>query len=280
MLNLFAQWMSLLGKHLCKYYFYSFIAGVPLLVQANEPIKVTFIADDSYPPYSFVENEEIKGIYVDIIKAAAKKLAKHYQIEIIAMPWKRGLLSLEKSEHFAIIPPYKHKSKRPYIWPYSNALFLETVVAFCHKDVSLEDAINSKESQQVLQVGMNAGFLILNKELKAAQAKGLIRIWENKNTSANIMKLLFRRIDCYINDRISTLWQLEELQKQSEEVDFSNIQETYLVMEKTAHIGYVRGEIAKYPYKADFIKKMDDALLEVQKTGISSNIINKYLSHH
>ncbi|QBG34375.1 transporter substrate-binding domain-containing protein [Litorilituus sediminis] len=272
--------MSLLGKHLCKYYFYSLLFGVSFFVQASEPIKVTIVADDSYPPYSYLENEEIKGIYVDIIKAAAKRIAKYYQIEIITMPWKRGLVSLENSEHFAIIPPYKRKAKRPYIWPYSTALFLETVVAFCHKDVSLEDAINSKGSQQVIQVGMNAGFLILNKELKTAQAQGLIRIWENKNTSANIMKLIFRRIDCYINDRVSTLWQLTELQKQHAEVDFSNIQETYLVMEQTAHIGYVREGIAKYPYKADFIKKMDDALLEIQKIGISNNIINKYLSHH
>lgn len=279
LLSLLPRNMFCYARRVCVGVFLWGLAGASFFVKASEPIKVTIVADDSYPPYSYIESGELKGIYVDILKAAAQRLAKDYQIELVAMPWKRGLLSLEKSEHFAIIPPYKHKTKRPYIWPYSQALLSETVVVFCHKDIALLDAITSQSNKHTLQIGVNAGFLILNDELKDARAKGKLRIWENKDTSANIMKLIYKRIDCYVNDRMSTLWQLTQLQKHNIDLSFQDIQEKYVVMEQTAHIGYVKEAENAYPYKADFIEKMDEALVQVRNSGILDSIVDKYLSN-
>ena len=35
-------------------------------------VKVEILTDDDYPPYSYVLNGETKGIYIDLVKKAAK----------------------------------------------------------------------------------------------------------------------------------------------------------------------------------------------------------------
>lgn len=44
-----------------------FMSGV---IHAKEPVKVSILADDSYPPYSYVKGGELTGIYVDLVREA------------------------------------------------------------------------------------------------------------------------------------------------------------------------------------------------------------------
>ena len=73
--------------------------------------EVIIVADDSYPPYSYVENNELRGIYIDLINLAAQRLAKDYKIKFVAMPWKRALQEVKLGNAFAVIPPYIHSHK-------------------------------------------------------------------------------------------------------------------------------------------------------------------------
>ena len=51
-----------------------FIIIFPLIIFAKENNAIQIGFDDDYPPYSFVLNNELKGIYVDIIKLALQKI--------------------------------------------------------------------------------------------------------------------------------------------------------------------------------------------------------------
>ncbi|MDO9194374.1 MAG: transporter substrate-binding domain-containing protein, partial [Undibacterium sp.] len=53
--------------------------------------KVVLEMDNDYAPYSFVENGELKGLYVDLLKSIAARLAPTYDVQLQAIPWKRGL---------------------------------------------------------------------------------------------------------------------------------------------------------------------------------------------
>ncbi len=243
--------------------------------------QVTLLADDAYPPYSYIENGQAKGIYVELINKAAEKLKPYYQIKIVAVPWKRGLKALETGSAFALFPPYRHIEKRPYIWPYSIAMLSETVVAFCYKDIELSSYIykDLENLPQPLNIGINAGYEILNKELQIAKAKGTIKVWENKDTRSNIIKLLRKRLDCYINDRFSTLWELKHLRQSSSnnELNFNEISEMLVVMTQTAHIGYSDSKNHKYPFKEDFIKRMDEALSSLYNSEDYNHILADYI---
>jgi len=57
-----------------------------LAYQANaEPWRIG--ADQNFPPFTFVENGALKGIYVDIVKAAMKETGIEYKIS--TYPWAR-----------------------------------------------------------------------------------------------------------------------------------------------------------------------------------------------
>lgn len=241
--------------------------------------EVTILADDSYPPYSFVENGKLQGMYVDIVKEAAKLLEPNYKVNVVAYPWKRALHELEEGTAFALLPPYKHIEKRPYIWPYSIPIVQEVVVAFCHKDINLVEQIDPKANKSIdpLLIGINAGYLILNQELEKAEKAKKIIVRENKSTFANIMKLFFNRLDCYLNDRHSTYWELSQLTKERE-INFDNIKETLVVMSQTGHIGYTSTPTHNFLFKDDFTPRMDKALSSVLSSSKYQQIVNRYIT--
>ena len=233
-----------------------------------EPILITILADDDYPPYSYVERGELKGFYIDLLNDAAKLLAPKYQIKLEGVPWKRALMSIEQGKAFAIVPPYLHIEARPYINPYSVPLADEVVVTYCHKHIALDDILKSSTIHETkLHLGMNAGYILLNEKYYQALNLGNIKIWENKSTEANLMKLLTNKIDCYVNDRLSIKSALSQIKHEIKGIDINSVVEKDEISRKTAHIGYSNSDI--YPYKADFINRMNQAIL--QKQQLNSN---------
>jgi polar amino acid transport system substrate-binding protein len=246
-------------------------------IHAAEIQKLTIVADDSYPPYSFIEHGTLKGVYVDIIRESAKLLSDHYEVKVIAVPWKRGLLEIKEGRAFAILPPYKHIKERPFIWPYSQPIMTEEIIAYCHKDIELLKHLQQANEKKYnpLNIGINAGYLILNKEFQYAKKMKSIIIKENRSTLANIMKLYSRQLDCYLNDQLSTEWEIAQIPKKRN-IHLSKIRKALRVMSKTAHIGYTNSKHHTFQFKDDFVLKMDEAMLKVISSDKYQEIINRY----
>lgn len=119
--------------------------------------------------------------------------------------------------------------------------------------------------------------MIFSEEIKLAIADKKMLVWENKSTNANILKLQSQRIDCYLNDRLSIQYELLRLNKASE-LTFDDISESLIVMTQSAHIGYSDSANDDFPFKSDFIQRMDSALTQIKATKQYENIIAKYLS--
>lgn len=254
---------------------YSFI--INFNINAQEIQKVTILADENYPPYTYLEDGEMKGIYVDIVMESAKLIGSSYKVEIVGVPWKRGLETIKAGKALAILPPYKHVEKRRYMWPYSLPLMTENVVAFCHKNIDIFKYIRNpnKEIKTPLNIGINTDYLILNKELELAAELNNIILRENKSTSSNIMKLYFGRIDCYVNDKLSTLWELSKIST-DRDVSFDNIKEASFVIPQTAHIGYTNSDSHNFPFKNDFVQRMDKALSKFISSDKYQEVITRY----
>jgi len=249
---------------------------LPIALQAcwAESIKVKIVADDDYPPYSYVENGHLKGLYIDLISKASQQLLPEYEVSLEAMPWKRALMKLEQGEEFAILPPYKHESKRPYIGPYSLSLYTEKVVVYCRKDISLESAFSGVEKPiKSISLGINAGYLLLNKKYQNAVDNEAIKLHPNKSTEANLLKMVLGRIDCYINDEMTIKKGLQQIFEDDETGEIAQYELKELISKNTAHIGYTKSHTELYPYKEDFIIKMNNAL----DTILANGYIEEYL---
>ncbi|HVK93676.1 MAG TPA: transporter substrate-binding domain-containing protein [Noviherbaspirillum sp.] len=240
---------------------------------ANSAEKVIIYGDDDYAPYSFVENGQLKGIYVDILKKAIEKMPSTYQIELQPVPWKRGLAELESGTGFGLFPPYMKKKERPYINPYSVPMLKEEVVLFCRDDVMASPRKKIPDDFTGLTIGVNAGFNI-SEGLSAGAKSGKLNLAESKGNDSNLKKLAGKRIDCYANDRGSILYTAKKLRSDPQFGNFK-MSEAAVISGEDGYIGYSAN--TKVPYKADFIEKMNAALETVKKEGVVAKAVDAYL---
>lgn len=172
---------------------------------AQTPISVTVLCDASYPPYSYAENGEAKGLYSDILRAAFARMPG-YRVSIRPVPWPRGLAAVEKGTAFALFPPYYRPVERPWM-DYSRPILEESVVAFVRSELAQQRAIEDFPAAYAgLRVGLNRGFnIIAAPDYKRMLAAGQVQQSYASDNRTNLLQLKRQRIDVYINDRLSIL---------------------------------------------------------------------------
>lgn len=248
------------------------LLGLCPAVMAHAVEKVILYGDEDYAPYSYVENGEFKGMYVDLLKKAAQRLAPEYEIELRPRPWTRGLLELQRGTSFALFPPGL-KKERPYIEPYSIPLYRETVVLFCNEDVMKTSHKKFPEDFAGLHIGVNAGFLLSERLMNAANS-GLLQLDSAKGNEANIKKLALKRVDCYASDRGAALYSAKRIRPYLDTLGFKMREAVELSGENT-YIAY--SMYNNPPYKADFVQKMNEAIAAIKKSGEVEKIEDAYL---
>ncbi|WP_083700050.1 ABC transporter substrate-binding protein [Shewanella sp. UCD-KL12] len=245
-----------------------------------EDIEVTLYADSNYPPYSYTERGELKGIYSQIIKLATSRM-KGYKVNLVAVPWKRGLRLIENGEGFAIYPPYFHVEKRPYIWPYSMPILDERVIVMCREELFFRALrLNWPEDYYGLIIGINSGFHLGGEAFWQAVKDEKITVSEAKGNRENLLQLGLKRIDCYLNDRISILWELKQLKLAGEYDEGGKhaiLMEGATVSIEQGFVGYTAMDDGKYPFKENFKKQLDMIIYDMRRTGEMQKIVNDFL---
>lgn len=234
--------------------------------------KITLYGDENYAPYSYVEGGRFKGMYVDILNAAAQRLKPAYDITLLPVPWKRGLADLEFGSAFALFPPGL-KRERTYIDRYSVAIYRETVVVFCNDAVMAVPRKTFPDDFAGLTVGVNLGFLLSDRLMQAAKL-GTVKLESAKNNDANLKKLAGRRIDCFASDRAAARYAARQLESYFASSGFK-LQEAVELSGEDTFIGYSAKN--RPAYRADFIARMDSALEAMKRNGQLAKIVAEYL---
>jgi len=256
-----------------------FVIGPPALYAAD--IQVTVYADNNYPPYSYEEKGEVKGIYTKILAEAFSRIPG-YKVTIKAYPWKRGLKMLEDGKGFAIYPPYFRAKQRPYIWPYSIPVLNEKVVVFCRKGVLTKSRrLHWPEDYFGLRIGRNAGYELGGKRFWNAVKNGKITVEDAAGNRENLLKLGLKHIDCYMNDRLSILWtwnQLKASGKYDEHKGYAALLEGATITTEQGFLGFTNRDQGKFDYKDDFVKKFDTIIYEMRRSGEIQRMVQRFLA--
>nr|WP_294863978.1 transporter substrate-binding domain-containing protein [uncultured Pseudogulbenkiania sp.] len=251
------------------------LAALLVTLSCDAAEKVVLYGDDSYPPYAYLEDGQFKGVYVELLQAAANRMAERYQLELVPTPWRRGLSMLESGEAFALFPPYR-RAERTFIDTYSAPLYRERVVVVCN------DRTMSKPRQRFprdfgdVTIGVNAGFA-LSGVLVAARQNHSVRIDEANGNAVNLRKLALNRIGCYANDSLSIRYTLRRMKNETPhfpELDALTLHEVAELSGEEAYVGFSRR--ASPPFKADFIKRLDATLQALQQEGEVDRILARY----
>lgn len=245
---------------------------------AATPIPVTILCDNGYPPYSYAENGRAMGLYNDILRAAFARMPA-YQVEIRPVPWRRGLAELEQGRAFALYPPYHRPLERPYI-DYSRPILEERVVVFVRANVARSHRIDDFPAAYAgLRIGLNEGFSVVqDPRYRRMLERGQLAESFAKDNRSNLLKLHLGRIDAYINDRLSILWELNRLQNQgaiSAEAAAALVEGPTLSTEH-GYVGFTNRDQGAFAYKADFIQRLNAALDELESSGVIQQLSERY----
>lgn len=255
---------------------------VVLLCNVNvlfaEQISVTLFSDNNFPPYSYSENGEAKGIYPDIVRHVAKSMT-HFDVTIKPVPWNRGLMLLESGNGFGLIPPYYLPDVRPFINPYSVPLFEERVAVYCHVDIvkELRHPIIWPESFYGLRIGINTGFNLGDQAFWEAQSRGDIKVRKAKDPEANILMIREKRNDCYLHISLSINWTLRQMQNKAKVTDSHWMIKVKEVSTQSGYIGYTSAPDA-FPFKQEFVDMFNSEFLKQREAGTLDKVIAPYIA--
>ncbi|MBW3696184.1 transporter substrate-binding domain-containing protein [Vibrio sp. T187] len=244
---------------------------------AYQITPVTVYADDAYPPYSYASDGVAKGIYADVLRVAFSRMPM-YDVSIAPVPFKRGLRMLETGKGFALYPPYFYPNQRKYIEPYSVPILNEEVVVYCNPDIILISQPRTvwPDDYFGLTIGINDSFAIGGDLFWQASRQGKLTVETAIDNRENILKLRAKRIDCYINDKLSILWEVKQLKKKGAIPENTQFRLGVRVSKEQGYLAFSGIEVDNFPYKADFIKRFNQIINEMRDNGQIENIIKQY----
>ena len=225
--------------------------------------SITLYGDSAYPPYSYEENGQAKGVYVEILKCVFEEIPE-YQLNIELVPWKRGLNLIKNGDGLALFPPY-YSSEREGWMLFSEPIIKEEIVVFGTSE-NLAGRSNWPSDFFKTSFGINRGFnheALGGKEFSEASSKGQIIVLEANSNEQNFKKLEAGRIDFYINDKRINIEKFPTIKKG----DVININNGYL--------GF-SNNIEKFPFLKELMLKFNEALLKLKEVGKIDSIVLKY----
>ncbi|TFH90297.1 substrate-binding periplasmic protein [Vibrio ouci] len=246
----------------------------------SPPTDVVVYGDDAYPPYSYLQEGMAKGIYAEILYAVFERMPD-YRVIIKPIPWKRGLKMLKIGQSFALFPPYYFPDKRPYISPYSDPILNEEVVVYCRPDrVKALTLKQWPEDYFGLTIGINEAFEIGGKAFWEAVNDGKITLLEAKGNRPSILNLYHKKSDCYVNDKLSILWEVRLLIQEGQIESDWPLQLGHSISGEQGYLGFTNASLSRYPYKHHFIRQFNQALEQIKQEGIIDDILASYTVNH
>ncbi len=94
----------------------------------------------------------------------------------------------------------------------------------------------------------------------------------------NLLKLRGDRIDCYVIDRISILWELARLKREGI-VDTVNFSMAAKISLEQGYIGFTNQNLEQYPYQSQLVATFSSALAELKAAANSTRLLAAILNN-
>lgn len=169
--------------------------------------KIFVVLDDSFPPYSWIDNnKKVQGLYPTITEIILKNALGISNYEMRLYPWKRGINMLENSE--AIVSGIYKTEEREKSFLYTDAFFKEKLVVYSLKESNIE--FSTIQDFKNKSIGINMGWVI-SSEFENLKKNNFFKVQAAKHSEDNFKKLEHKRIDYFIADEINGDYTLMKL---------------------------------------------------------------------
>lgn len=228
--------------------------------------NVVFLLDENYPPYSYLENGKLKGVYPEILEIVDKNM-KEFKIIMKPLPWNRALKMIETGQADYITDVWYRPNERPYV-NYSVPVISEEIIIVSMKGNNKVWPNDFKDKK----IGINRGFAVFTFE-----EKKLIKMEEASSTEDNIKKLINGRIDFYASDKNSFYWDLESILKKKtiKASEIKNIRVNLIFKKEYGYVGFKKN--SKWKSKSKFEKEFNKEITKLKENGTINNIMKTYI---
>ena len=148
---------------------------------------VTVITED-YPPLNYVEDKELKGPSVEIVKAIQKILGSADEIKVY--PWARGYKYLETRQNNALFSTTRSKARDP-LFKWVGPLAEKKIGMFAKRGRNI--SLNNLEEAKRFMIGVQRGGVGMH----YLAERGFKKIDPSTTPAANLRKLLAGRNDLW-----------------------------------------------------------------------------------
>ncbi len=245
---------------------------------------------DVLAPFAFRDAQgKLSGVYIEIVKKAVSRMPD-YTVSFNVVPWARAKIQAKTGKTFAILPPYFHahdwltdeEPKRPYIWPYSLALFTQSDVVICNEKVLNVTRTQYPKDFKGLKFVMWRGDGRAGEEFTKMVAEKKIELRLLKDLKSTINFLLSNRADCTVTSKIPFAWQVKQMKKMGEDKKSTNkkviLKEAFVISSNEGYLGYTDiNDEENYPFKKDFSIKFDIEIYKMKKKGEIQKIVDRFI---
>lgn len=237
----------------------SLILALFLAMPALAENKTMHIHFEDYPPYEYMENGKAKGINVDLMREAFKRMK--ITPNFIPMPWKRAVYELQNGGILALASGFKTPDRELFAMFPSEALAMEHVVVVTTAVSGLE--ISSLDDLYGLRVGVVREYAYGH---RFDSMVGLSKIEASSNPQL-LKMLLSQRMDVAIMNR-AVARAIAKKTKVLPHIKFIypiNSEPLYLLFSRA------RGHEA-----ATMALQFGDAIKSMRKDGTWARIVSRY----
>lgn len=234
---------------------------------ALESHEKLIISTGEFPPFVYLENEQLSGISVEVISAILDQMKVKY--EIIVEPWNRGQYELTSGSRFGVFPYVETKERlrnftfsKPF---YSTELNNNFFIAYGKDDLALK-AIKTWEDINDYKIGGVYGYYYLDEfatrgitlDLSATELECLQKLRDGK-------------IDLAVFNPLVVKFLTEKYM--SQEAEKFGITDFQMNPEALGDCLMLNN---KDPWSADFLVEFNQVLKLLEDDGTISKILEKY----
>ena len=154
-------------------------------------------------------------------------------------------------------------------------------MVFCGEDIlKKSNRATWPEDYFGLVIANNMGFQLGGRKFWEAVRDGKLRVEEAKGNRANILKVGLRRCDCYMNDRLSILWELKKMKEEGvydEGGKHARLIEGATITIEQGFLGITERDKGKFFFKDDFLRQFDFRIYEMRRNGEIQKIVDKFV---
>ncbi|BBB67679.1 hypothetical protein UNDYM_3426 [Undibacterium sp. YM2] len=242
--------------------FHSLLA-ILLALSCSICFAATFkLASLSYPPYEYIEQGEVKGIAVDIIKEAFRLMG--HQVSINIYPMRRSLEMVKNGEADGIFTVFKTPEREKYII-YSNEAVLQLTISLWTRNDSNINFDGELARLAPYRFGAVRG-ISYGSRFDEFIKSGVLNVELASDQTSAIRMALAQRFDILISNHAGAI---HEMKKMGLLNDFKVLypvvqeQETFFGFAKKAHLEPLRDEL-------------DQVLKQLKQNGYYDLIYKKY----